>query len=146
MLKEDSTKLKNIQDILKYTFGIVFIAMGVDNYLNIIASWPNYLNPSIAAFFNTDAKSFMYYVGILEMFAGALVLMAPKTGGYFISIGLLAVSINLITQNKYYDLALFNVVMAVGSYALALLSDLIQLQIQVPVKEKSAVEELQLVE
>ncbi len=146
MEKLDMIKLKSIQNILKYSYGILLIGAGVDNYLNIIVNWASYLNPTITDFFATDAKTIMYYVGIIEMFAGALVMLLPKAGGYFSAILFFGIAINLVLQGKFFDVALRDTMMAIGAICLSLLSGLVEEDTTEKAVSKTGVEELEMVE
>ena len=146
MKKIDLVKLKSISNVFRFSYGLIIMAIGIDNYLNILVNWSEYLNPIIPSFFNTDAKTFMYYIGIFEIFSGTLVLLSPKIGGYLISFFFFFTSVNLISQFKYFDIALRDLILAIGAFSFARLSDLIDKETQEEVVLKTDIEELEMVE
>jgi hypothetical protein len=75
----------------------------------------------------------MYAVGIFEIALGIILFLKPRLGGYIMTAWLLIISVNLISMGTHthegyqhsmthYDVAARDVVMAVGSYVLVLLS------------------------
>jgi hypothetical protein len=50
----------------------------------------------------------MYFVGGVEIFAGILVLLAPRIGAFAVAAWLAGIVANLLTKNppQYYDIAL----------------------------------------
>ena len=146
MKKTDINKLNTISNIFRFSYGFMILAVGIDNYLNILVNWTEYLNPIIPGFFNTDAKTFMNYMGIFEMFSGTMVLLSPKIGGYIMCILLVFTSINLISQFKYFDIALRDFILAIGAFLFARLSDLIETETKETIALKTDIEELEMVE
>jgi hypothetical protein len=103
-------------------YGIVPIVAGLDKYFNYLVNWSIYLNPKIPALLNLSAASCMHMVGVIEIAAGILVLIKPKWGGIVVATWLVAIAINIISLGTYYDVAVRDIAMAVGAYALSLLS------------------------
>jgi hypothetical protein len=70
------------------------------------------------------AETFMKVVGVVEMAAGLLVLSKwTRFGAYVVAAWLVAIAIQLVTTGAFYDLAVRDVVMAIGAYALARLAE-----------------------
>jgi hypothetical protein len=67
-------------------------------------------------------QTFMYAVGIIEIIAGLLVLAAPRIGGYVVSVWLVGIAANLVMAG-FYDIAVRDLVMAVGAFCLARLAE-----------------------
>ena len=65
----------------------------------------------------------MKIVGIIEIIAGIIVWVRPKTGGYIVMAWLICIALQLIVGRHYYDVAVRDLVMAIGAYTLAQLSD-----------------------
>ena len=121
MVKKDDVHITWL--ILKYTFGIVVIVTGVDKFFNIITNWESYLSPTIATMLPFSASTFMSISGIIEIVMGILVLTKlTKIGAYIVSVWLVLISLNLIILGAY-DIAIRDLVMAVGAYSLARLSE-----------------------
>ena len=114
--------IQNTKLLLKYTYGILPIVTGLDKlFFNIIAQWESYLAPFISDTI-ISASILMPIVGVLEIIAGIIVLSKyTRIGAYIISVWLLLISINLIILGAY-DIALRDIVMAIGAFALAQLT------------------------
>lgn len=113
---------QNVQGILKYTYGIVPIVAGLDKFTNLLSRWEDYLSPSIAKMLPFSPGAFMHIVGIIEIIAGILVLARPHIGGYVVMAWLILIALTLISGGHYFDVAVRDLVMAIGAYCLAKLS------------------------
>ena len=108
--------------ILKWTYGLVPIVAGADKFMHILTDWDKYLAPAIANMLPFSASSFMSMVGIIEIIAGVLVLIKPKTGSLVVALWLTGIAINLLLTGQYFDVAVRDLVMAIGAFSLYLLS------------------------
>ena len=117
-------KLLDIQVFLKFTYGIVPIVAGIDKFFNLLTNWPEYLNPTLAAILPFSDNTFMAVVGIIEIIAGMLVFIKPKLGAYVVCAWLVLIALSLIASGTFLDVAVRDLVMAVGAFALAKLSSL----------------------
>jgi uncharacterized membrane protein YphA (DoxX/SURF4 family) len=116
-------RLKSTWWALKIAFGVVPIVAGVDKFFNVLANWADYLSPLALQYVPIDAETFMRSVGIVEVIAGLLVLSPwTKAGAYVVATWLVGIAVNLLTTGKYLDVAVRDLVMAVGAFALARLS------------------------
>jgi uncharacterized membrane protein YphA (DoxX/SURF4 family) len=111
-----------VQRVLKYTYGLVPIVAGLDKFTNLLTDWKNYLNLSMLDMLPFSAGAFMSIVGIIEIAAGILVLIRPRTGGVVVMAWLIAIALTLIFSGHYFDLAVRDLVMATGAWSLATLS------------------------
>ena len=67
--------------------------------------------------------TFMHMVGIIEIIAGIIVLSRwTKIGSYIVGLWLIGIAINLVTTGMFYDLAVRDVEIAVGAFALSQLT------------------------
>ncbi len=112
---------RTAQQLLHYTYGLLPIVAGLDKFFNYIVHWEKYLNPAIPSHFHTTPLMVNHVVGIIEILAGLLVLWKPKIGGIVVSLWLVLIAFDLISM-RFYDIAIRDLAMAVGAYALALLS------------------------
>ena len=119
---------QNVQQILRYTYGLVPIVAGVDKFTNLLTNWEGYLSPSILKMLPFSPSTFMYIVGIIEIIAGILVLIRPRIGGYVVTAWLIAIALQLIIGQQYYDVAVRDLVMAIGAFSLAKLSTAVESQ------------------
>ena len=108
--------------ILKWTYGLVPIVAGADKFMHILTDWDKYLAPAIANMLPFSASSFMSMVGIIEIIAGVLVLIKPKIGSLVVALWLTGIAINLLLTGQYFDVAVRDMVMAIGAFSLYLLS------------------------
>jgi hypothetical protein len=66
----------------------------------------------------------MHFVGLIEIAAGILVLSRFTTiGAHIVSAWLTLIALSLIVSGHYFDIAVRDLVMAVGAYTLGVLSE-----------------------
>lgn len=111
-----------VQQVLKYTYGIVPIVAGLDKFTNLLTDWKAYLGGPVANLLPFSAASFMTIVGIIEIAAGLLVLARPKIGAWVVMAWLILIALTLLLSGRYFDVAVRDLVMAIGAFALAKLS------------------------
>jgi hypothetical protein len=112
--------------LLRTGFTIAPILFGIDKFFNWTVDWPQYLAPWINDIVPGSAQDFMYFVGVVEIVAGLVVLTVPWIGGFLVAAWLGGIVVNLLTNNppEYYDIALrdfglFLAALALGRLALA---------------------------
>ena len=120
------SRLTRVFWALRLTYGLVPIVAGLDKFLNLITYWPKYVS-SIAAdvvgIAGLSPQSFMHVVGVIEIVAGAIVLSKQvRFGAYLVSAWLLGIAANLLLAG-YVDVAVRDVGLAVGAFALAKLAE-----------------------
>ena len=113
---------EKVQQVLKYTYGLIPIVAGLDKFTNLLADWKNYLGDSAANWLPFGAGTFISIVGIIEMGAGVLVLFRPRIGAYVVMAWLIAIALMLIFGGHYFDIAVRDLVMAIGAWSLGKLS------------------------
>ena len=116
------TTVKQVQNTLRLTFGIVPIVAGLDKFMDLLTHWPDYLNASLAGMLPMSAAAFMKIVGVIEIVAGIIVLIRPLVGAYIVMIWLICIALQLIAGGHYFDVAVRDLVMAVGAFTLAKLT------------------------
>lgn len=117
--------ITSVHTLLKLTFGIVPIVAGLDKFTDILTSWENYLHPGLAAMLPFEPNTFMMIVGIIEIGAGIVVLLKPAIGAYIVSAWLTLIAITLLASGNFWDVAVRDLVMAVGAYSLARISKIV---------------------
>jgi uncharacterized membrane protein YphA (DoxX/SURF4 family) len=113
--------VKQLQGTLKLTFGIVPIVAGFDKFTNLLTQWADYLGNN-KSMLPLDPVVFMKIVGIIEIVAGIIVLVRPLVGAYIVMAWLVCIALQLIVGGHYFDVAVRDLVMAVGAYTLAQLT------------------------
>ena len=110
---------------LRLTFGLVPIVAGVDKFTNLLVDWTKYLSPVATNALPISASTFMMVVGVIEVIAGLLVLSRfTRFGAYLVSAWLVGIAVNLITTGTYFDIAVRDLVMAIGAFTLAKLTEI----------------------
>jgi uncharacterized membrane protein YphA (DoxX/SURF4 family) len=119
---EDS-RLSSSYWALRVTFILVPLLAGLDKFANLLTYWPHYLSPAFAHLIPMSPQAFMHVVGVVEVVAGLLVLSAwTRLGAYLVMAWLICIAIDLISM-RYFDIAVRDLAMAVGAFALARLEE-----------------------
>jgi uncharacterized membrane protein YphA (DoxX/SURF4 family) len=116
-------RVNSAKRLLRITFGVVPIAAGLDKFFNLLTVWTQYVDPRFAGLLPFSPESFMHIVGVIEIAAGLIVLSRFTTvGAYIVSAWLAVIALTLIASGKYLDVAVRDLVMSLGAYTLASLS------------------------
>lgn len=115
-----NTTTQLVYTLLKYTYGLVPIVAGLDKFTNILTDWSQYAS-SLENILPFSVATFMMIVGIIEIIAGILVLVKPKIGALIVALWLVSIALVLIFGGKL-DIAVRDIVMAIGAYSLFKLS------------------------
>ena len=108
---------------LKIALGVGPIITGLDKYFDKLADWGMYLSPLATKVVPVSTATFMHGVGVIEIVAGIIVLSRwTKIGGYIVMLWLLGIAANLLTTGMFSDLAMRDVEIAIGAFALSQLS------------------------
>jgi uncharacterized membrane protein YphA (DoxX/SURF4 family) len=122
-MKEFDPRLNAAWWALRIGLGVGPILAGTDKYFNILANWEMYLSPIATRTFPLKDTTFMHIVGVIEIIAGIIVLTRwTKIGSYIVGAWLIAIAINLVTTGMFYDLAVRDLEIAIGAFALSQLS------------------------
>ncbi len=116
-LSVSSTSVHTVRTVLKYTYGLVPIVAGADKFLNLLTDWPVYLR-GVENILPMEPALFMKIVGVIEILAGILVLRYTRLGAYVVSLWLVAIAVVLLSGG-WYDIAVRDLVMAIGAFCLA---------------------------
>ncbi|EJF08808.1 MULTISPECIES: hypothetical protein [Pontibacter] len=114
-------RIATVTALTKYTYALVPILAGLDKFLHLLTDWDKYLAPVVADILPFSTGTFMSLVGIIEIIAGVFVLVKPKIGALVVGLWLVGIAINLLLTGEYYDIAVRDLVMAVGAFSLYLL-------------------------
>ena len=111
--------IRPIFSLLKVTFGIVPIVAGLDKFTNLLTDWTKYLHPGLQHMLPFAPHTFMMIVGVIEIIAGIIVLVRPAIGGFIVAAWLTLIALTLLASGNYLDVAVRDLVMAIGSYSMA---------------------------
>jgi hypothetical protein len=110
--------------LLRIGFTAAPVLFGIDKFFNWSVHWPDYLAPWINDIVPGSAQQFMYAVGVIEIVAGLTVAAVPRFGAPLVSAWLFGIVVNLLTNDPptYYDIALRDFGLLLGSLALTRLA------------------------
>ena len=110
---------------LRIGLGVGPIITGIDKYFNKLADWGMYLSPVATRIVPINATTLMHVIGVVEIIAGLVVLSRwTKIGGYVVMFWLFGIAVNLLSTGMFYDLAMRDVEIAIGAFALSQLTAL----------------------
>lgn len=121
-MQANTKKVSEVQTLLRFTFGLVPIVAGADKFTNLLTNWEQYLNPSLKAMSPVGDHTFMMIVGVVEIVAGLIVLIKPQIGAFIVSAWLVLIALTLIMSGNFLDVAVRDIVMAIGAFSLGRLS------------------------
>src|SRR3954462_11209212 len=110
--------------LLRAGFTVAPILFGLDKFFNWSVHWPDYLAGWVNNIIPGSGQDWMYVVGGIEIFAGLLVLFAPRIGAFVVAAWLAGIIVNLLTKNppEYYDIALRDFGLMLGALTLGRLA------------------------
>ncbi len=109
---------------LRVGLGLGAFLAGLDKFFDILAMWAMYLSPLAEKVLPVSGAVFMRVVGVIEMAVGlALLAGFVRIGAYVMAAWLVAIAVNLVSTGSFYDLAVRDVEIAIGAYALARLTE-----------------------
>jgi len=122
-MKEFDPRLNAAWWALRIGLGVGPILAGIDKFFNILTNWEMYLSPIATRVLPVKDTTFMHVVGVVEIIAGIIVLSRwTKIGSYIVGLWLIGIAINLMTTGMFYDLAVRDLEIAVGAFALSQLT------------------------
>jgi uncharacterized membrane protein YphA (DoxX/SURF4 family) len=115
------SQVHRVATILKWTYGLVPIVAGADKFVHLLTDWNQYLAPVVTDIIPLSPGTFMSIVGVIEIVAGILVFIRPKIGSLVVGAWLIGIAINLLLTGQYFDIAVRDIVMAIGAFSLSML-------------------------
>lgn len=113
---KDLQRFRHAYLALRVGFTAAPIIAGLDKFFNVMVDWQMYLAPFLKGWFGP--QNFMYGVGIIEIIAGIGVALKPRIFAYVVSAWLFGIIGNLVIQGRYWDIALRDLGLALGAFAL----------------------------
>jgi len=97
---------------------------GLDKLTNILVDWQKYLSPVAQRILPIPPATFMQIVGVVEIIVGLAILFgATGVFGYIAMLWLFAIAANLISTGMYYDIAVRDILLGIGAYSLARITE-----------------------
>ena len=119
-----ATPLDRVYFPLRLCYGLVPIVAGADKFFNLLTDWSQYLPAFVAQALPVSPDAFMRVVGIIEIVAGLAVLaILPRLGAYVVAIWLVLIALT-VGAGGDYDIAVRDLVMALGAYTLGTVAGL----------------------
>jgi len=119
----NDSRLSSSYWALRVTYVLVPVLAGIDKFFNLLTNWSHYLSPAFAKIIPFSPSVFMRLVGIVEIIAGLIVLSRlTRVGAYIVMAWLICIAINLASMGMF-DVAVRDLAMAVGAFALARLQE-----------------------
>lgn len=110
---------------------------GLDKFFNVLADWNTYLSPLAEKLLPISGPAFMRVVGVVEMAVGLAVLTRWTRIGAYVAAGwLVAVAANLVSMGMF-DVAVRDLEIAIGAYALARLTEVREATEPVPASARA---------
>jgi uncharacterized membrane protein YphA (DoxX/SURF4 family) len=110
--------------VLRIGLGVGPFLAGLDKFFNRLADWSMYLSPQVERLLPMSGHAFMRTVGVIEMAVGLAILAGlTRIGAYVAAAWLVGIAVNLVMTGMFYDLAVRDVEIALGAFALGLLSE-----------------------
>jgi uncharacterized membrane protein YphA (DoxX/SURF4 family) len=120
---------------LRVALGVVPIVAGLDKFTNLLADWPDYLSPLAVRLLPIGPEAFMRLAGVIEIVVGAAILLGFARIFAWVAMGwLAAITLELLTTGRFFDVAARDAVLAVAAFALAQLAQAVE---RVPAQARS---------
>jgi len=109
--------------LLRIAFTVAPILFGLDKFAGVLTDdWTRYLAPAFNDIIPGSAQDAMYMVGVVEIVAGLVVLIAPRFGGLLVAGWLGGIILNLLLVGGYGDIALRDFGLLLGALTLTRLA------------------------
>jgi hypothetical protein len=108
--------------LLYFAFVAAPILAGLDKFLHLLTNWDQYLAPWIAKLSPIGGHNLMLAAGAVEIAAGFLVALKPRIGAPVVGAWLCLIIVSLLSMGAYLDVALRDLGLALGAFALGRLA------------------------
>ena len=108
--------------LLHFAFVAAPILAGLDKFLHLLTNWDQYLAPWIVKLSPIGGHNLMLAAGAVEMAAGVLVALKPRIGAPIVGAWLCLIIVSLLSMGAYLDVALRDLGLALGAFALGRLA------------------------
>ena len=109
--------------LLRITFTVAPILFGIDKFAEVLTDdWARYLATEFNDIIPGSAQDAMHLVGVVEVLAGIVVLIAPRFGGLLVAGWLAGIIVSLLLAGGYGDIALRDLGLLLGALTLSRLA------------------------
>lgn len=116
--EDRSRSARQAYQILHFGFTVAPIIAGLDKFTHLLCNWDQYLAPWIARLSPIGGHGLMLAAGVVEFAAGILVAIRPKIAAPIVGAWLCLIILNLVSMGAYLDVALRDLGLALGAFAL----------------------------
>jgi hypothetical protein len=105
---------------LRFAYGAVVLLAGLDKVFgtNLITFWPKYVSPFVAGTLPISIGAFIVIIGIIEVVVAILLFTKWTMLASYVSVAwLVLISINLLMIGGMLDIAIRDLLLAVGAFA-----------------------------
>jgi uncharacterized membrane protein YphA (DoxX/SURF4 family) len=118
------TQLNRSWWVLRIGLGVVPIVAGLDKFFNLLTNWEMYLNPAVPRLLHVAPATFMHFVGVVEIIVGiAMLTRYTRYAAYVAMVWMWCIALSLIVQGAFLDVAARDVLISLGAFTLAQLSE-----------------------
>src|SRR5512143_2473261 len=122
-MHDRTTRLESSRIALRVSFGLLPLLAGLDKFTYFLTDWSAYVGPLARSLLPVSPQTFLYAVGIVEVLVGLAVLTRWTVIGSYAAAGWLTlIAVNLVLAG-FFDIAVRDVVLAVGAFTLARLTE-----------------------
>ena len=105
--------------LMRIVFCVAPIVFGLDKFAGVLTDdWTRYLAPEFNDIIPGSAATAMHLVGVVEIVAGLVVLLAPRWGSLLVAGWLAGIILNLLLVGGYGDIAMRDFGLLAGALAL----------------------------
>src|SRR3954447_25598079 len=106
-MTDSNTAARQAFLLLRIAFTVAPILFGLDKFAEVLTDdWTKYLATQFNDILPGSAQDAMYLVGVVEIIAGLVVLVAPRFGGLLVAGWLAGIIVSLLLVGGYGDIAL----------------------------------------
>jgi hypothetical protein len=110
-------------NVMRFAYGAALILVGLDKFgTNFITTWAYYISPQVLAYLPVSVPVFLGFMGVVEILVGILFFTRWSHVAGYLSVAWLALIVVNLFMMGLKDIALRDILLAVGAYAIAELS------------------------
>lgn len=114
-MKSANKKLTLAWILLRYTYGLLFIVVGIDKFFNVMTDWHQFLGASTLSFIPIPSSLLLKGFGVIQIVAGLLLFTRWVWWGIYLIFGLLLlIFINLFSAPLSAVVITHDIVMIIG--------------------------------
>jgi len=121
-LAERTSPAYQAYKLLHFGFVAAPILAGLDKFFHLLTNWDQYLAPWVGRISPIGGHNLMLAAGAVEIAAGILVAVKPRIGAPVVGAWLCMILVSLLSMGAYLDVALRDLGLALGAFALGRLA------------------------